>query len=317
VAAPPRTPKRIRIECRFGSKYRSITLTPGERYRVEPMNIRKVKDRGRSCVYLKLAPTGALVKFLDTGRTGVVDTADLISEDTPVGKSLPGYLEETLINSSWNKSQPLARVDTSLTGNEWLRYFPPMLHMTAEFLDRPDVVRWARPEALPTSEFWGSKRNAANYQLIVKAYSSDGVPRSLYAFRTAQRAPTGASLSKWPARSNHRDLLMANASGLRLLRGQEKSRMLVMLTDGIEEFLLTAAYCHAQEVTFAVIALPTGASPQVLAKVRWPATTAFIVGASRVDDLPNRVRSVEKILGSKWCVIPVPEFPRAPTGQVN
>lgn len=81
---------KFTIQSSFGRKKRApVTLTVGETYRVEPLNPRKKKHRGRVCTILEFdndfMPRKASVRFHDTNRVGKVELSDLV----PVGQTVP------------------------------------------------------------------------------------------------------------------------------------------------------------------------------------------------------------------------------------
>ncbi|WP_319549329.1 hypothetical protein [Desulfogranum marinum] len=59
-----------------------VNVVVGEKYKIEPINPRKKKNRGRICKILNLPSefmsTEALAKFEDTKRTGKVDIRELL-----------------------------------------------------------------------------------------------------------------------------------------------------------------------------------------------------------------------------------------------
>lgn len=68
-----------------GANGRDFTLREGDQYVVKPRNPRKLKHRGRECVFLDLVPVSvehhhdlvAKVRFTDNNRIGRVDFGDL------------------------------------------------------------------------------------------------------------------------------------------------------------------------------------------------------------------------------------------------
>lgn len=70
----------ITVIARHGksSPPREIKATVGKRYLVSPMNPKKMKHRGRTCVIESLEGRDAEVRFDDNHRLGRVDITDLV-----------------------------------------------------------------------------------------------------------------------------------------------------------------------------------------------------------------------------------------------
>lgn len=70
-----------RLTAGFGNKQREIPLIPGSRYRIEPLNPKKLKHRGRMCVLIQYDAAyfdQGQVRWEDTKRIGQVELSDLL-----------------------------------------------------------------------------------------------------------------------------------------------------------------------------------------------------------------------------------------------
>ncbi len=73
------------IESRYRGEWRKVILIAGNIYKVEPLNQKNMKHRGRLCEFIRCFNDEIRgirdiieVRFLDTKRIGRVDGSDLI-----------------------------------------------------------------------------------------------------------------------------------------------------------------------------------------------------------------------------------------------
>lgn len=75
----------VKVKITGGKHDRETTLVIGQYYRVEPINVQKMRHRGRECEVRKFLQTPhggkVSVKFSDNGRYGRVDFDDLLEID--------------------------------------------------------------------------------------------------------------------------------------------------------------------------------------------------------------------------------------------
>ena len=85
------------IYSRYGrTKSREVVLKVGNIYVIEPLNSRKMKNRGRQVEILRFREGGkvpdavAVVKYLDTGRQGVISELDDLAP-LPASEQYPTF----------------------------------------------------------------------------------------------------------------------------------------------------------------------------------------------------------------------------------
>lgn len=77
--------KSVLVTFWYAAQERKVELVVGRTYRVEPLNSRKLKNRGRECLLLDFVPVSkqdpsmvAKVRFLDNNRIGKIEYSDLV-----------------------------------------------------------------------------------------------------------------------------------------------------------------------------------------------------------------------------------------------
>jgi hypothetical protein len=81
MSTPLMLVKPIELESHFGGKSRKISLEIGRTYTIDPLNPKRLKNRGRIVRILgfndNFMPDKAIVRYLDTNRRGLVYVGEL------------------------------------------------------------------------------------------------------------------------------------------------------------------------------------------------------------------------------------------------
>lgn len=161
----------------------------------------------------------------------------------------------------------------------------------ARFLPLPDAYAW--PD-------WWPRFFSRAWRLVVRAYEPDGTLAAIHGRTTLTDAQlervglTAKDKTRWGRRFESRGLLMANAEGASLLRGEALPGVEVFVGEGLTS-LLNMSLCARRAGRGAAVLTSTSGGFGALGDIVWPdGSTVYLA----IDDDEAAIRYQRQILAS-------------------